>query len=140
MAGSITNGLKQDYTVVLKRRAGAEFFSTRRRPSRALKTTQPIMPGASAWAGGCNIAPSVLRRRDGAAIIMVGRMRITLDLPEDIAQGLEAMWQDLPRVALESLALEAYRSRALTVSQLRRLLGFETAMQVDASLKLHEVY
>ena len=67
-------------------------------------------------------------------------MQITLDLPEDIAQGLETKWKDLPRAALESLALEAYRSRALTAAQLRRLLGFETGMQTDAFLKEHEVY
>jgi len=67
-------------------------------------------------------------------------MQITLELPEDIAQGLESLWKDLPRAALESLALEAYRSRALTGAQLRRLLGFETPMQVDAFLKEHEVY
>ena len=67
-------------------------------------------------------------------------MRITLELPEDIAQELAATWKDLPRAALESLALEAYRSRALTTAQLRRLLGFETRMQADAFLKEHEVY
>jgi hypothetical protein len=67
-------------------------------------------------------------------------MHITLELPEDIAQGLESTWKDLPRAALESLALEAYRSRALTAAQLRRLLGFETRMQVDAFLKEHEIY
>jgi hypothetical protein len=63
-----------------------------------------------------------------------------LELPEDIAQGLESLWKDLPRAALESLSLEAYRSHALTAAQLRRLLGFETRMQVDAFLKVHEVY
>ena len=67
-------------------------------------------------------------------------MRITLELPEDIAQGLGSRWKDLPRAALESLALEAYRSHALTAAQLRRLLGFETRMQVDDFLKEHEVY
>jgi hypothetical protein len=67
-------------------------------------------------------------------------MQITLELPEDIAAGLEATWKDLPRAALESLALEAYRSRALTAGQLRRLLGFATRMQVDAFLKEHEIY
>lgn len=67
-------------------------------------------------------------------------MQITLELPEDIAQGLESKWKDLPRAALESLAIEAYRSRALTAAQLRRLLGFATLMQVDAFLKEHEVY
>ena len=67
-------------------------------------------------------------------------MQITLELPEDIAQGLETRWKDLPRAALESLALEAYRSQTLTAAQLRRLLRFETRMQVDAFLKEHDVY
>ena len=67
-------------------------------------------------------------------------MRITLELPEDIAQGLGSRWKDLPRAELESLALEPYRSHTLTAAQLRRLLGFETRMQVDDFLKEHEVY
>jgi hypothetical protein len=67
-------------------------------------------------------------------------MQITFELPEDIAQGMESKWKDLPRAALESLALEAYRSHAITAAQLRRLLAFETRMQVDDFLKEHEVY
>ena len=67
-------------------------------------------------------------------------MQITLELPEDIAEGLEAKWNDLARAALESLALEAYRSHALTAAQLRRLLAFETRMEVDAFLKNHELF
>ncbi|HMD49659.1 MAG TPA: UPF0175 family protein [Bryobacteraceae bacterium] len=67
-------------------------------------------------------------------------MQIRLELPEDIAQRLGAKWKDIPRAALESLALEAYRSSALTAAQLRRLLGFENSMQVDRFLKEHEVY
>jgi hypothetical protein len=31
-------------------------------------------------------------------------MQITFELPEDIAQGLESLWEDLPRAALESLS------------------------------------
>ncbi len=67
-------------------------------------------------------------------------MQITLELPEDIVRELRSKWKDLSRVALESLALEAYRSQALTAAQLRRLLGFDTRMQVDTFLKEHEVY
>jgi hypothetical protein len=67
-------------------------------------------------------------------------LRITLELPEDIAQGLGSRWKDLPRAALESLVLEAYRSHALTAAQLRRLLGFGTRLQLDDFLKEHEVY
>ena len=67
-------------------------------------------------------------------------MKITIELPEDIAVGLESKWKNLPRAALESLALEAYRSRALTAAQVRRLLAFETRTQVDAFLKEHEIF
>jgi hypothetical protein len=67
-------------------------------------------------------------------------MQITIELPDDIVVRLESRWKDLPRATLESLALEAYRSRALTAVQLRRLLVFETRMEVDAFLKEHEIY
>jgi hypothetical protein len=67
-------------------------------------------------------------------------MQITIELPEDIVVRLESKWKDLPRAALESLALEAYRSRALTAAQLPRLLGFQTRMQIDAFLKEHEIF
>ena len=67
-------------------------------------------------------------------------MQIKFELPEDLVQGLTTRWTDLPRAALESLAVEAYRSNALSAAQLRRLLGFETRMQVDEFLKKHEVY
>ena len=68
------------------------------------------------------------------------RMEIMLQLPEDVAQHLAAQWRDLPRAALESLALEGYRSGALTQSQLRRMLGFQTRMEVDGFLKEHGVH
>src|ERR1700722_13858384 len=43
-------------------------------------------------------------------------MQIMIELPEDIAEGLESKWNDLACAALESLALEAYRSHALTAA------------------------
>jgi len=67
-------------------------------------------------------------------------MEITLQLPEDVAQHLADRWKDVPRAALESLALEGYRSGALTQSQVRRLLGFQTRMEVDGFLKEHGAY
>ncbi len=67
-------------------------------------------------------------------------MQVKFELLEDIALGLESRWKDLPRAALKSLALEAYRSHFLSAAELRRLLGFETRMQVDGFLKEHEVY
>ena len=67
-------------------------------------------------------------------------MEVTVEIPEDIARQLQAKWDNLPRGVLESLALEAYRSGTLTTAQLRRLLGFQTPMEVDAFLKQAGIY
>ena len=62
---------------------------------------------------------------------------ITLTLPQDIATHLTAYGENLSRSALEALALEAYREHKLSTSQLRRLLGYRTRMQVHAFLQVH---
>ena len=49
-------------------------------------------------------------------------MQVKFELPEEIAQTLESRWKDLTRVALESLALEAYRRHFVSAAELRRLL------------------
>lgn len=50
-------------------------------------------------------------------------MSVTIELPEEIERQLEAEWKDLPRRALEALAVEGYRSGALTRGQVGRVLG-----------------
>ena len=67
-------------------------------------------------------------------------MEVTVTIPEDIAAQLHTRWQDLPRAALESLALEAYRSGTLTTAQLRRLLGFGSRYELDGFLKQAGIY
>jgi hypothetical protein len=67
-------------------------------------------------------------------------MDVTIQVPEDIAQHLQAKWgQDIPRHVLESVALECFRERILGEAQLRRLLGFATRFEVHAFLKQHAV-
>ena len=66
-------------------------------------------------------------------------MEVTIDLPEDILAALNGQWDNVPRRSLEAVAVEAYRTGALTESQVRRLLGFESRFQVHALLKEHEV-
>jgi predicted HTH domain antitoxin len=48
-------------------------------------------------------------------------------------------WPDLPKQALEALAVEGYRTGALTEEQVRRLLQLETRFQVHSLLKEHRV-
>jgi hypothetical protein len=63
------------------------------------------------------------------------QMQVQIELPEDVSQALQERWGDVSRRTLEAIALEGYRSGALTESQVRRLLGFETRMEVHAFLK-----
>jgi predicted HTH domain antitoxin len=67
-------------------------------------------------------------------------MRVTVEIPDDLAPRLTANGQDPSRTALEALAIEGYRSGALTTSQTRRLLGFETRYELDGFLKAHNVW
>ncbi|MGB2672272.1 MAG: UPF0175 family protein [Candidatus Acidiferrum sp.] len=62
-------------------------------------------------------------------------MAVKIELPEDIEHYLENKWGDLPRHALEALAIEGYRARVLSRSQVRRMLGFETGAEVDQFMK-----
>jgi Uncharacterised protein family (UPF0175) len=67
-------------------------------------------------------------------------MQVAIELPEDIAESLRRKWKDLPRHTLEALALEGYRSGALTESQVRRVLGFKTRLEVNTFLRDHGLY
>jgi Uncharacterised protein family (UPF0175) len=62
-------------------------------------------------------------------------MQVNIELPEDVSRALQERWGDVSRRTLEAIALEGYRSGALTESHVRRLLGFETRMEVHAFLK-----
>ena len=66
-------------------------------------------------------------------------MQVTLDLPDDISEALQGRWLDLAKQALEAIAVEGYRTGALTESQVRRLLGLESRFEVHAILKNHRV-
>ena len=62
-------------------------------------------------------------------------MALKIELPKDIEHHLEKQRGDLPRHALEGLAIEGYRARVLSRSQVRRMLGFETGAEVDEFMK-----
>jgi predicted HTH domain antitoxin len=66
--------------------------------------------------------------------------QIILEIPDELSAFLAGFGYDLQRAALETIAAEAYREEKLSTSQLRRLLGYETRMQVHAFLKEHGVY
>ena len=66
-------------------------------------------------------------------------MKVTIELPEDVSAALKGRWDDVPRRSLEAIAVEGYRTGALTETQVRRLLQLDTRFQVHALLKEHHV-
>jgi len=66
-------------------------------------------------------------------------MEVAIHLPDDIAHQLQARHADMARYALESMALEGYRSRTLTTEEVRQLLGLEDRWAVHEFLQAHDV-
>ena len=56
-------------------------------------------------------------------------MNLEFQIPDEVAHLLAAEYADLPRAAIEALALEGYRSRHLSDGQVRQMLGFSSRMQ-----------
>lgn len=67
-------------------------------------------------------------------------MQITLEIPDELAAQIVSGGKDIPRAALEALAVEGYRTERLSELEIRRLLGFETRMEVHAFLKEHSAW
>jgi len=62
-------------------------------------------------------------------------MQVSIAVPDDIVQQLEAEWHDVPRRTLELLAVEAYRSGTITAAEVQRMLGLSSRWEVDQFLK-----
>lgn len=67
-------------------------------------------------------------------------MNVNVEIPDDLAQRLSAAGADLSRRALEGFALEEYKAKHITKTELRRWLGFETRYELDGFLKAHQVW
>ena len=65
-------------------------------------------------------------------------MEVAIHLPDDVAAAMP--WKDVPRHILEQLALEGYTDGWLSEEQVRRLLGYETRLDVHGFLKEHSAY
>ena len=67
-------------------------------------------------------------------------MNLELQIPEEVALLLTSEYADLPRAAVEALALEGYRSKRFSEGLVRQMLGFSSRMQVHAFLKEHGIH
>jgi predicted HTH domain antitoxin len=66
-------------------------------------------------------------------------MNVAVELPDDIARQLATAWPDIPRRVLEAVAVEGYRSGALTPGQVQRLLNL-SRWETEALLKERQAY
>jgi hypothetical protein len=66
-------------------------------------------------------------------------MTVTVEIPDSVAEAF-ATGGDVSRAVVEAMALDAYRRKLLGESQMRRILGFATRMEVHQFLKEHGVY
>ena len=66
-------------------------------------------------------------------------MKVTIDLPADVSAKLQEQGTELSRRALEALAVDGYRTGALSETQVRRLLNLDSRFDVHALLKEHRV-
>ena len=63
-------------------------------------------------------------------------MSVQIEIPESVFQ---LPTPDISRQVLETVALEGYKTRQLTVYQVRKMLGFETRFEVHEFLAEHGV-
>jgi len=66
-------------------------------------------------------------------------VRIWLDLPDGAVGQLAEEGRDLSTVALEALAIDAYRTNRITTHQLCQLLEIPSRYELDGFLKRHGV-
>jgi predicted HTH domain antitoxin len=67
-------------------------------------------------------------------------MSFAIDLPENIVSHLQKRWGNLPRRALEAVAVEAYRDEALSLAEARQLLGHASRWETEAFLKAKQAF
>lgn len=77
------------------------------------------------------------RRVQGESTPGGDAMEVAIHLPDDVAAAVP--WDDVPRHLVEQIALEGYQDGWLSEEQVRRLLGYETRLEVHGFLKDHAV-
>ncbi len=62
-------------------------------------------------------------------------MNIAIDIPDDIGQVLAAQAGGASRAVVEAVAIEAYRSGAITLEQVREMLGLRSRWETESFLR-----
>ena len=68
------------------------------------------------------------------------RMNVAIQLPDEVGRALMAGGADLTRAVLEAVAIETYRSGAITPAQVQEMLGLRSRWETDSFLHRAEAY
>jgi hypothetical protein len=66
-------------------------------------------------------------------------MQVTIEIPEKLAERLQAQWSDISRHLLERIVLEAYRDDTLTTREVQDVLGLEDRLAVYDLCDKHKI-
>lgn len=67
-------------------------------------------------------------------------MNVAIEIPDDVGRALAAHGTDITRAVLEAVAVEAYRSGAITPAQVQQMLGLRTWWEAESFLRRAEAY
>ena len=67
-------------------------------------------------------------------------MNIAIDIPDDIGQVLAAQAGGVTRAVLEAVAIESYRSGAITPAQVQQMLGLRSRWETESFLHRAEAF
>lgn len=65
-------------------------------------------------------------------------MNIVIEIPDEVARQIEARSGELSRAVMEAIAVEAYRSGAITPAQVQQMLGLPSRWESEALLRRAE--
>ena len=61
-------------------------------------------------------------------------MDVAIQIPDEVGRALMARGTDVTRAVLEAVAIEAYRSGAITTAQVQEMLGFRSRWETESFL------
>ena len=67
-------------------------------------------------------------------------MNVAIEIPDDIGRVLGGPAGDVSRAVLVAVAVEAYRSGAITPAQVQQMLGLRSPWETESLLRRAEAY
>lgn len=67
-------------------------------------------------------------------------MNVAIDIPDELGQVLAAQAGGASRAVLEAVAIEAYRTGAITTAQVQEMLGLRSRWDTESFLRRAEAF